>query len=75
MLCARNYNPWDEYSKIQVGYKELCIHMANDHGGLEEGVLHFEMYPFSKKNRGTYENQLTPPHYLQNFFHKILFLF
>ena len=21
---------------IQVGYKELCIHMASDHGGLEE---------------------------------------
>lgn len=22
--------------KRQVGYKELCIHMASDHGGLEE---------------------------------------
>ena len=21
---------------IQVGYKELCIHMASDHGGLEQ---------------------------------------
>ena len=21
---------------MQVGYKELCIHMASDHGGLEE---------------------------------------
>ena len=21
---------------LQVGYKELCIHMAGDHGGLEE---------------------------------------
>ena len=29
MILLQNLN-------IQVGYKELCIHMASDHGGLEE---------------------------------------
>ena len=26
----------------QVGYKELCIHMASDHGGLEEVMANDE---------------------------------
>ena len=28
---------------IQVGYKELCIHMASHHGGLEEVMAKGEM--------------------------------
>ena len=28
---------------MQVGYKELCIHMASHHGGLEEVMAKGEM--------------------------------
>ena len=28
---------------MQVGYKELCIHMDSDHGGLEEVMAKGEM--------------------------------
>ena len=29
---------------IQVGYKELCIHMASEHGGLEEVIFFFKYF-------------------------------
>ena len=32
---------WPTNIQIQVGYKELCIHMASEHGGLEEVILIF----------------------------------